>query len=83
MFVYGIGDIISVGIIGLLILYLIFKIIRYNYIKHKYKKCPKCGSSTYQVTEVNYLFGDMESNEKIICKEDKVDHCDWHFKFKF
>ena len=83
MFVYNIGDIIWVGLIGLLIIVLIFKLIRYNYLKHKYKKCPKCGSGTYQVTEVNYMFGDMESYEKISCKNEKADRCDWHFKLKF
>ena len=44
-------DGVFMSIVGLLVLYFIFKVVRYYYIKHKYKVCLKCGYNTF-TTEI-------------------------------
>lgn len=90
MFVYNIGDIIAVLLVVLLVIICIYKLIRYNYIKYKFKKCPECGCETGTITEVKQTFGDMDSYEKIYCRS-KYDNknnpdtkkCNWEFKLRF
>lgn len=90
MFVYTIGDIIGGLLIGALLLGFAFKIIRYYYLKFKYKKCPCCGHKTGMITESQQTFGDLTVYEKIYCRrkyDDKQSNeeieCDWEFKLQF
>lgn len=78
MFVYTIGDILWVGMIILIVIIGSYKFIRYRYLKKKYSKCPVCGEKSANITEVKYLFGDMESYEKFWCSK-----CKWEEKLKF
>ena len=67
---------------GVLVLYFIFKVIRYYYLKHKYKKCPRCGCKTFIIEETEYSFGDQDTYELIRCKNFDQ-NCGWKFTLKF
>lgn len=75
-------DGVFISIVGLLVLYFIFKVVRYYYIKHKYKVCPKCGHNTFTTKEIEYIFGDQETHEIIRCKNFDQ-NCGWKFTLKF
>ena len=80
MFVYNTGDIVGCLLIGLLILAFIYKIARYQYLKFKFRKCPKCGSKTSHYTDTEHFIGEINSYEKFYCG--KL-NCDWEEKLYF
>lgn len=91
MFVYNIGHIIGVLLLLFLAILVIYKLVRYFYIKRKYKECPCCGFKTSIITESNHSFGDVDTYEKIYCRR-KYDEpnksseetiCVWEFKLRF
>ena len=90
MFVYNTQDIVCGIIICLIIIWFIAKVIRYYYLKFRYRKCPCCGHATWKITETQQSFGDRTIYEKIYCRRKYDDpsgyarnKCDWEFKFQF
>ncbi len=59
---------------------IIYGSIKYFYIKHKYKVCPKCGADTMTNNVKEYIFADIETWEEITCTD--LD-CDFKHRHKW
>ncbi len=57
-----------------------YRTIKYFYIKHKYKVCPKCGAVTMTNKVKEYVFADIETWEEITCTD--LD-CDFKHRHKW
>lgn len=80
MFVYTVGDIIGGVFVILAVGIILFKIGRYQYLKFKFRKCPKCGSETLHHTRTEHFIGEINTYELYVCQNED---CRWKEKVYF
>lgn len=75
-----ISELIMIGAIFIIVIFIAYKFIRAIFLHNKYKICPMCGCKTIQTQEIEYSFADQETYEVIQCSSVK---CKFKYKFKY